>query len=84
MRDTRETETLRKNHKINDIYGYLYLICIKILFNNRGMVNTNDLIKCTDRSKPTILKILKEFEYMNLIECIGTNKFDPKKKYRLK
>ena len=48
------------------------------------MVNTNDLIKYTDRSKPTILKILKEFEYMNLIEWVGTNEFDPKKKYRLK
>ena len=52
--------------------------------SNKGMVNTNDLIKYTDRSKPTILKILKEFEYMNLIEWVGTNEFDPKKKYRLK
>lgn len=48
------------------------------------MVNTNDLIKYTDRSKPTILKILKDFEYMNLIEWVGTNESDQKKKYRLK
>ena len=86
MRDTRETETLRKNHKINDIWISLSPLQKDIIqyISNKGMVNTNDLIKHTDRSKPTILKILKEFEYMNLIEWIGTNEFDPKKKYRLK
>lgn len=86
MRDTRETETLRKNHKINDIWISLSPLQKNIIqyISNKGMVNTNDLIKYTDRSKPTILKILKEFEYMNLIEWVGTNEFDPKKKYRLK
>ncbi len=86
MRDTRETETLRKNHKINDIWISLSPLQKDIIqyISNKGMVNTNDLIKYTDRSKPTILKILKEFEYMNLIEWVGTNEFDPKKKYRLK
>ena len=86
MRGTRETETLRKNHKINDIWISLSPLQKNIIqyISNKGMVNTNDLIKYTDRSKPTILKILKEFEYMNLIEWVGTNEFDPKKKYRLK
>lgn len=86
MRDARETETLRKNHKINDIWISLSPLQKDIIqyISNKGMVNTNDLIKYTDRSKPTILKILKEFEYMNLIEWVGTNEFDPKKKYRLK
>ena len=86
MRDTRETETLRKNHKINDIWISLSPLQKDIIqyISNKGMVNTNDLIKYTDRSKPTILKILKEFESMNLIEWVGTNEFDPKKKYRLK
>ena len=86
MRGTRETETLRKNHKINDIWISLSPLQKDIIqyISNKGMVNTNDLIKYTDRSKPTILKILKEFEYMNLIEWVGTNEFDPKKKYRLK
>ena len=86
MRDTRETETLRKNHKINDIWISLSPLQKDIIqyISNKGIVNTNDLIKYTDRSKPTILKILKEFEYMNLIEWVGTNEFDPKKKYRLK
>ena len=86
MRGTRETETLRKNHKINDIWISLSPLQKDIIqyISNKGMVNTNDLIKYTDRSKPTILKILKEFESMNLIEWVGTNEFDPKKKYRLK
>ncbi len=86
MKDTRETETLRKNHKINDIWVSLSPLEKDIIqyISNKGMVNTNDLIKYTDRAKPTILKILKEFEYMNLIEWVGTNEFDPKKKYRLK
>ena len=86
MRGTRETETLRKNHKINDIWISLSPLQKDIVqyISNKGMVNTNDLIKYTDRSKPTILKILKEFESMNLIEWVGTNEFDPKKKYRLK
>lgn len=86
MRDTRETETLRKNHKINDIWISLSPLQKDIIqyISNKGMVNTNDLIKYTDRSKPTILKILKDFECMNLIEWVGTNEFDPKKKYRLK
>lgn len=86
MRGTRETETLRKNHKINDIWISLSPLQKNIIqyISNKGMVNTNDLIKYTDRSKPTILKILKEFESMNLIEWVGTNEFDPKKKYRLK
>ena len=86
MRGTRETETLRKNHKINDIWISLSPLQKDIIqyISNKGMVNTNDLVKYTDRSKPTILKILKEFEYMNLIEWVGTNEFDPKKKYRLK
>lgn len=70
MRGTRETETLRKNHKINDIWISLSPLQKDIIqyISNKGMVNTNDLIKYTDRSKPTILKILKEFESMNLIE----------------
>ena len=86
MRGTRETETLRKKHKINDIWISLSPLQKDIIqyISNKGMVNTNDLIKYTDRSKPTILKILKEFESMNLIEWVGTNEFDPKKKYRLK
>ena len=85
VRETEE-ETLRKNHKINDLWISLSPLQKDIIqyISNKGMVNTNDLIKYTDRSKPTILKILKEFEYMNLIEWVGTNEFDPKKKYRLK
>ena len=86
MRGTRETETLRKNHKINDIWISLSPLQKDIIqyISNKGMVNTNDLIKYTHRSKPTILKILKGFLSMNLIESVGTNQFDPKKKYRLK
>lgn len=48
------------------------------------MAGTTDLIKFTNRSKNTVLKILKEFEEMGLIEWVGTNEFDPMKKYRIK
>lgn len=86
MRDTRETETLRKNDGINEMWEHLSPLQKDIIqyISNKGYVNTNDLINYTNRSKPTILKILKDFENMDLIEWIGTNEYDPKKKYRLK
>jgi len=48
------------------------------------MVGTTDLMKYTNISKNTILKILKEFEHIGLIEWVGTNEFDPMKKCRIK
>lgn len=86
MRDTRETETLRKNDGINEIWEDLSPLQKDIIqyISNKVYVNTNDLVNYTNRSKPTVLKILKDFENMDLIEWIGTNEYDPKKKYRLK
>lgn len=86
MRDTRETETLRKNDGINEIWEHLSPLQKDVIqyISNKGYVNTNDLVNYTNRSKPTVLKILKDFENMHLIEWIGTNEYDPKKKYRLK
>lgn len=86
MRDARETETLRKNDGINEIWEHLSPLQKDVIqyISNKGYVNTNDLVNYTHRSKPTVLKILKDFENMDLIEWIGTNEYDPKKKYRLK
>ena len=57
--------------------------CI-VVFGSEGNVSTSDLVEYTNRSKPTVLKMLKEFEEKDLIEWVGTNEFDPQKKYRLK
>lgn len=86
MRDTRETETLRKDYRINDVWESLTPLKKDIIqyISTKGTVGTSDLIKYTNRSKNTILKILKEFENMDLIEWVGTNEFDPMKKYRIK
>lgn len=86
MRDTRETETLRKNDKINVVWDKLTPLQRDVIqyISTKGNVSTSDLIEYTNRSKPTVLKILKEFEEKNLIEWVGTNEFDPQKKYRLK
>jgi len=46
--------------------------------------NTSELIKHTGRSKNTVLKVLKKMEDLELIEWIGTNINDPKKKFRMK
>lgn len=86
MRDTRETETLRKDYRINDVWESLTPLKKDIIqyISTKGTIGTSDLIKYTNRSKNTILKILKEFENMDLIEWVGTNEFDPMKKYRIK
>lgn len=86
MRDARETETLRKSNKINGIWNTLTPLKRDILqyISTRGTVSTSDLVYYTDRSKSTVLRIIKDFEKMDLIEWVGVNENDPKKKYRLK
>lgn len=86
MRDARETETLRKDDRINEIWEKLTPLKKDVIqyISTKGTVGTTDLMKYTNRSKSTIIRMLKEFEDMNLIEWIGTNEFDPKKKYRIK
>lgn len=86
MRDTRETETLRKNNKIDSVWKDLTPLQKDIIqyISTKGNVSTSDLIKYTGRTKPTVLRILKEFEKLDLIEWLGINEFDPQKKYRLK
>ncbi len=86
MRDTRKAETLRKNDRINNIWENLTPLQKDIIqyISTKGNVSTNDLINYTGRSKSTVLRILKEFNNWGLIEWVGTNEYDPQKKYRLK
>lgn len=86
MRDTRKAETLRKNDRINNIWESLTPLQKDIIqyISTKGNVSTNDLINYTGRSKSTVLRILKEFDNWGLIEWVGTNEYDPQKKYRLK
>lgn len=81
-----EIENLRKNDQINGIWEELSSLQKDIIqyISNKGCVNTSELVNYTNRSKKTVLKILKDFGNMGLIEWIGTNENDPKKKYRLK
>ena len=86
MRDTRKAETLRKNDRINNIWENLTPLQKDTIqyISTKGNVSTNDLINYTGRSKSTVLRILKEFNNWGLIEWVGTNEYDPQKKYRLK
>lgn len=86
MRDKRKAETLRKNDRINNIWESLTPLQKDIIqyISTKGNVSTNDLINYTGRSKSTVLRILKEFDNWDLIEWVGTNEYDPQKKYRLK
>lgn len=86
MRDIRKIENLKRNSQINNVWENLTSIQKDVLqyISNKGLVKTSDILSYTGRSKPTIIKILKEFEELDIIEWIGTNVNDPQKKYRLK
>lgn len=86
MRDKRKSETLLKNSKINDIWEELPPFERNILqfISDKGQASTSELVKYTGRSKNTVLKVMKKMEDLDLIEWIGTNINDPKKKFRMK
>jgi len=52
--------------------------------NDRGEASTIELIKYTGRAKNTVIGILKKLEDLEIIKWIGTNIYDPKKKYVIK
>lgn len=86
MRDKRISETLQKNTNIKNNWGNLPIFEQNIIrfINDRGEASTMDLINYTNRSKNTVLKVLKKLEELDIIDWIGTNIYDPKKKFIIK
>lgn len=86
MRDKRISETLQKNTNIKNNWGNLPIFEQNIIrfINDRGEASTMDLINYTNRSKNTVLKVLKKLEELDIIDWIGTNIYDPKKKFVIK
>lgn len=86
MRDKRISETLQKNTNIKNNWGNLPIFEQNIIrfINDRGEASTMDLINYTNRSKNTVLKVLKKLEELEIIDWIGTNIYDPKKKFIIK
>lgn len=86
MRDKRISETLQKNINIKNNWSNLPIFEQNIIrfINDRGEASTMDLINYTNRSKNTVLKVLKKLEELDIIDWIGTNIYDPKKKFIIK
>lgn len=86
MRDTRISETLQKNVNIKENWSSFTSVEKDIIryINDRGGAGTIDLMNYTGRSKNTIIAMLKKLEDLEILEWIGTNIYDPKKKYIIK
>lgn len=86
MRDKRISEALQKKLNIKEDWESLPAFERNIIryISDKGEVGTTDLIKFTGRSRNTVLNVLKRLEEFQVIEWIGTNTKDPKKKYILK
>ena len=86
MRDKRISETLQKKLNIKGDWEKLPAFERNIIryISDKGEVGTTELINFTGRSRNTVLNVLKKLEELQIIEWIGTNTKDPKKKYILK
>lgn len=86
MRDKRVSETLQKNINIKENWDSFTSVEKDIVryINDRGGAGTIDLMNYTGRSKNTVIGILKKLEDLEILEWVGTNIYDPKKKYIIK
>ena len=86
MRDKRISETLQKKLNIKEDWEKLPAFERNIIryISDKGEAGTTELIKYTGRSKNTVLNVLKKLEELQIIEWVGTNINDPKKRYILK
>lgn len=86
MRDKRISETLLKNSNIKENWDTLPAFERNIIryISDKGEAGTTELMKYTGRARNTVLNVLKKLEDLEIIEWIGTNPNDPKRKYTLK
>ena len=79
-------ETLQKKLNIKEDWEKLPAFERNIIryISDKGEAGTTELIKYTGRSKNTVLNVLKKLEELQIIEWVGTNINDPKKRYILK
>jgi len=86
MRDKRVSETLQKHTNIKNNWNNLPIFEQNIIryINDRGEASTTELTKYTGRARNTVLNTLRKLEDLGIIEWIGTNNHDPKKKFIIK
>lgn len=86
MRAKRISETLQKHSSIKQNWNNLPTFEQDIIryINDRGEAGTTELVNYTGRSKHTVINVLKKLETLEIIEWVGTNIRDPKKKYVIK
>ena len=86
MRDKRTSETLKNKLNIKEQWENLPAFERNIIrfISDKGEAGTTELINYTNRSRNTALGVLKKLESIGIIEWVGTNQHDPKKKFRLK
>lgn len=83
MRDRRIHETLQKNDRIKKNWERLSPVEKEMLrlINDRGEVSIREMMRYTGRARSTIHGCLKKLESLKIIEWIGTNNYDPRKRF---
>lgn len=86
MRSKRKNETLLKDSKISSKWEELNAMERKMLqyIADKGQANIVELSSYLSRSESTVRRLLKNLENYDLIYWYGSNKYDPKKVYKIR
>lgn len=86
IRKERKNENLLKSINISDIWDELTVIeqqVLQVIFDNKE-IKTSKISELINRDVRATQRVLKKLETKNLIEWVGTSKWDPKGTYRIK
>ena len=87
MRSRRKTESLLNEQKIKENWeelNYLERREILITIYDKDFITSEETAKIINRGKTTAVKLLNKLIAKNLIEHIGTSKYDNKGMYIIK
>ena len=86
MRSRRKTESLLNEQKIKENWEELNYLEREILITiyDKGFITSEETAKIINRGKTTAVKLLNKLIAKNLIEHIGTSKYDNKGTYIIK
>lgn len=82
----RKTESLLNEQRIKENWAELNYLEREILITiyDKGFITSEETAKIIDRGKTTAVKLLNKLIAKNLIEHIGTSKYDNKGTYIIK
>lgn len=86
IRKERKNGNLLKSINISDIWDELTVIeqqVLQVIFDNKE-IKTSKISELINRDVRATQRVLKKLETKNLIEWVGTSKWDPKGTYRIK